>query len=147
MINLEEYEKEKEKAQSYYKTIVVSFCPALKEKIHFNSEGFNHLIYKNKKEGERDKNSQLLRFKLLSLAKNLIELSTTHQEYEEIFENEKVMLFWGIIAIIEKRKIKVVLKKVGNGQIVFWSVIPAWKTSNYRDIKLFHTMEGNPETD
>jgi hypothetical protein len=59
----------------------------------------------------------------------------------------KIIIFWGIIAIINKRKIKIVLKKIGNGQINFWSVIPAWKTSHYRDIKLFHTMEGDPELD
>ncbi len=146
MINLEEYEKEKDKGELYYKTIINVFSPLFNEKVHFNSEGFNHIIYKNKRE-QRDRGSQILRFKLLVLTKYLIELSTTHQEYEEITDKGKPILFWGIIAIINKRKIKVVLKKTGNGQIIFWSVIPAWNTSRYRDIKLFHTMEGNPETD
>ena len=147
MLDLEKYLKEKERARLYYKTIEQVFSPALKEKINFNSEGFNHLIYKNKRGEERDKNSQLLRFKLLPLTKNLVELSTTYQEYEEIYGDGRIIIVWGIIAIINKRKIKIVLKKIGKGQINFWCVIPAWKTSHYRDIKLFHTMEGDPELD
>lgn len=146
MNDSEIYLKEKEDAQLYYKSIEYVFSPFLNEKVHFNSEGFNHLIYKNRRE-ERDRSSQLLRFKLLFLAQHLVNLSTTHQEFEQVFDADKSTLFWGIIAIIEKRKIKVILKKVGNGQINFWSVIPAWKTSKYRDIKIFHTMDGDPYTD
>ena len=50
---------------------------ALNENIYFNSEGFNHIIFK-KSRSEIEKTSQILRFKLLPLAKKLIEKSTTY---------------------------------------------------------------------
>jgi len=158
MQNLEEYEREKESARPYYGKIGSVFSPALNTNIHFNSEGFNHIIYRNKRE-ERDKSSQILRFKLLPLVFELVQLSTTHQEYEEIMQEivaekygkctkeNKLVIYWGVIAIIKRRKIKVVLRKIGNGQVMFWSVIPAWNTSKYRDMKFFHSMEGDPQTD
>ena len=54
--------------------------------------------------------------------------------------------YWGIIAIIDGRKIKVILRKIGdNGQLHFWSIVPAWTTNKYRDAKFVSTMKGNPE--
>lgn len=90
----------------------------------------------------------------------LIELSTTHQEYEETLKEfeiksfkkkvrkSKSVKYWGIIAIIEEHKIKVILRRIGdNGQLHFWSIVPAWTTNKYRDFKLFSTMKGNPSED
>lgn len=58
------------------------------------------------------------------------------------------MRYWGIIAIIEGRKIKVIIRKIGEeGSLHFWSIVPAWVTNKYRDIKLFSTMKGSPEYD
>lgn len=60
----------------------------------------------------------------------------------------KPVRYWGIIAITEGRKIKVILRKIGdNGQLHFWSIVPAWTTNKYRDMKLFSTMKGNPDED
>jgi hypothetical protein len=56
-------------------------------------------------------------------------------------------VYWGLIAIIDGRKIKVILRRVGNGEIHFWSVIPAWVTNKTRDGKLFKTMKGDPNED
>lgn len=108
----------------------------------------------------RDESSQILRFKLLSLAKKLIGLSTTYQEFEESskeilikrykkkIKEMRLVKYWGIIAIIDGQKIKVILRKIGdNGSLHFWSVIPAWTTNKYRDAKFFTTMDGCPEED
>ncbi len=94
------------------------------------------------------------------MAVKLIELSTTYQEYEMTLKEfevksykkkvrkSKPVKYWGIIAIVDGRKIKVILRKIGdNGQLHFWSVVPAWITNKYRDMKLFSTMKGNPEED
>lgn len=102
----------------------------------------------------------MLRFKLLPLAVKLIRLATTYQEFEETIKEFEVksykkrmwrakpVRYWGIIAIIEGRKIKVIIRKIGdNGALHFWSVIPEWVTNKYRDIKIFSTMKGNPEED
>jgi hypothetical protein len=92
-------------------------------------------------------------------AKEVVKLSTTYQEYDEIVQEvlvekhgrfrkeSRLVKYWGVIAIIQGRKIKSVLRKIGNGQIIFWSIIPAWNTSRYRDMRFFHSMEGDPQTD
>jgi len=108
----------------------------------------------------REEPSQILRFKLLSLAKKLIELSTTYQEFEESIKEvfikkykkktreSRIIKYWGIIAIMDGQKIKVILRKIGdNGSLHFWSIIPAWTTNKYRDTKFFTTMDGRPEED
>lgn len=100
-----------------------------------------------------------MRLKMLPRAITLIGLSTTIQEYEEIskvisvkrkkkrVQESKQIQYWGLIAIIENRKIKVILRKIGNGQLHFWSVIPAWTTNKLRDAKLVSMMKGLPEED
>lgn len=40
-----------------------------------------------------------------------------------------------------------VFSPVLNRGLHFWSVVPAWVTNKYRDIKLFSTMKGSPEYD
>jgi hypothetical protein len=90
----------------------------------------------------------------------LVKLTTTHQEYEEVLQEvnvawlkkhrkeTRVVKFWGLIAILGNRKIKVIVRQVGDsGQKHFWSVIPAWVTSQYRDVKLISTMKGDPQED
>lgn len=159
MEDLSSYQKLRNDSQKYYSSIGHIKSPVLNEFISFKSEGFNHIIYKNNN-NEREQTSQLLRFKLLPLAKKLIELSTTYQEFEETIQEfvvkerkkkvrkSKGVKYWGIIAIINGRKIKVILRKIGdNGDIHFWSIIPAWSTNKFRDIKLFSTMKGDPKVD
>ncbi len=159
MEDLSNYEKLKEDASNYYNSIGKIHSPAFDEYIGFNAEGFNHIVYKTPRT-ERERPSQIMRFKLLPLARKLVELSTTFQEYEETIKNFNVkrhkkrvnisqpVKYWGIIAIIDGRKIKVILRKIGeNGKIHFWSIVPAWTTNKYRDIKFFTTMKGNPDED
>jgi hypothetical protein len=153
------YLKLKEDASNFYAGIRKVFSPGLEEEIYFTSEGFNHIIFNNPR-SERERSSQILRFKLLPLAKKLIESSTTYQEYEETIKEFEVKIrkkrarktkpvrYWGIIAIVDGRKIKVILRKIGDaGKLHFWSVVPAWVTNKHRDIRFFTTMKGNPEED
>ncbi len=159
MDDLSNYEKLREDAQKYYNSIRSVFSPAFNQKIYFPSEGFNHIIFKNAR-SEREKSSQVLRFKLLPLAIKLINISTTYQEFEETIKEfevrsykkkvkkSKPVNYWGVIAIIEGRKIKVIIRKIGdNGAMHFWSIVPAWTTNKYRDTKFFTTMKGNPNED
>jgi IS4 transposase len=101
-----------------------------------------------------------MRFKLFPRAVKLIALSTTYQEHEETIKEFEVkshkqkvhkpkpVKYWGIIAITDGLKIKVILRKIGdNGQLHFWSIVPAWTTNKYRDIKFVTTMKGNPDED
>lgn len=159
MEDLSNYEKLRDDARKFYISTRPIQSPALGEYVYFTAEGFNHIIFKGSR-SERERPSQILRFKLLPKAIKLIELSTTYQEYEETLKEfevksykkkvrkSKPVKYWGIIAIIDGRKVKVILRKIGdNGQLHFWSIVPAWTTNKYRDIKLFSTMKGNPEED
>ena|SRR3989344_7234717 len=159
MQDISNYEKLKEDAERFYRGIGNIFSPAFKENIYFSSEGFNHIVFKSPRT-ERERPSQILRFKLLPLAAKLIRDSTTYQEFEETLKEFEVKSFkkrikkskpvkyWGIIAIVEGRKIKVIIRKIGDdGTMHFWSIVPAWVTNKYRDIKFFTTMKGNPDED
>ena len=159
MEDLSNYEKLRDDAQQFYTSTRPVQSPVLGEFVHFTAEGFNHILFKGSR-SERERPSQILRFKLLPKAIKLIGLSTTFQEYEETIKEfdiksykkkvrkSKPVKYWGIIAIIDGRKIKVILRKIGdNGQLHFWSIVPAWTTNKYRDIKLFSTMKGNPDED
>jgi hypothetical protein len=129
-------------AKEEYSKNTEVFSPALNTVVNFNSKGFKHLFYKPKE--TRDFDSIKARTESLSLAAALISLSTTFQEYEVITTNEKVIVAWGIIAIIQNKKIKVVLQKEGNGNIYFLSVIPKWNTSPKRDSKLETSLSKKP---
>ena len=159
MEDLSNYEKLKENAINFYHNVGKINSPALEENVYFTAEGFNHIVFTNSR-SERERSSQILRFKLFPLAVKLVKISTTYQEFEEtikefMFKSYKKRVnktrsvkYWGIIAIIDGRKIKVILRKIGeNGNIHFWSVVPSWVTNKYRDIKFFSTMKGNPEED
>ncbi len=142
-------------ADVLYKSFRPIKCPALKnQEVHFNAEGFNHLIYRIPKQ-ERDKRVQIMRFELLEKARELIGLTTTLQEYEDYLDqvpkwmNKKKQMTnvkicdSGLVGIIRGFRIKVVLRKIGNGKIEFHSVIPAWSTRYYRDIKIIRNTKGN----
>ncbi len=159
MEDVSNYEKLREDAQKFYSGIGKVFVPALNQEVFFNAEGFNHIVYKSAR-SEREKTSQILRFKLLPLALKLLQKATTYQEFEETIKEFEIKSFkkkirktkpvryWGIIAIIDGRKIKVIVRKIGeNGLAHFWSVVPAWITNKYRDLRFFTTMKGNPEED
>lgn len=148
---VKEYADIKKKAAELYATFGTISCPSLGgQYVSFTSEGFNHLVYKTAKK-PRDERVQILRFDLLEKAKFILETSTTYQEYEEEIVYKKVnrrgtwidtnviVRRWGFVAIIRKFRVKVVVSQEGNGKIIFYSVIPAWFTKQYRDIKLIQT--------
>ncbi|TSC55463.1 MAG: Uncharacterized protein Greene071421_275 [Parcubacteria group bacterium Greene0714_21] len=155
MQDVSNYEKLREDARNFYKTLGFVRCPALNnEVVHFDAEGFNHLVYKGKRR-ERNRNDQITKFKLLPKTKTVIEISTTYQEYDESLievakqrfkktvQETSTVRYWGFVAIIQNFRIKVIVRQIGNGQKHFWSVIPAWRTGQYRDIKVVSMAKGD----
>ena len=64
------------------------------------------------------------------------------KSFKKKVKKAKLIKYWGVIAIIDGRKIKVIVRKIGdNGAMHFWSVVPAWVTNKYRDTKFFTTMK------
>lgn len=158
MQDLSNYDKLRENANNLYSKVGKVFCPALEDNVYFTAEGFNHLIYKRRR-SEREKDVQMLRFKILPWAIKLVKVTSTFQEYDETLKEvevkqkkkrvkvTKLVKYWGLIAIIEGRKIKVIIRQVGESNKHFLSVIPGWQTNVYRDTKYNSTMKGNPEED
>ncbi len=153
------YEALRTEAQLFYGSAGSVFSPLFQKEVHFTAEGFNHILFTHPR-SERDRASQIARFSLLPLAIKLIGFANIYQEYEENVKEfpaeyfgipiTKIQLvrYWGIIAIIDNHKFKVVVRSIGeNGALHFWSVIPGWVTGKQRDAKLFKGMKGNPETD
>lgn len=156
---VDKYQELRTKAKELYDSFEKVRCPALgNELVHFTAEGFNHLLYKPKKK-PRDKRVQIMKFELLRKTKLLLETTTTFQEYEETFQYVKVkrhkktrhenvaVKSWGFVAIIDGFRLKVVVRKFGNSKYEFYSVIPAWVTRQYRDIKLIENSKGLNDED
>ena len=125
----------KEKAKSIYDAQKVVYNPYLQSEIILNSDGFHHLQFSARR--ERDKNEQLLKFRLLPLAISVIKNSGTLQEHrkgfiaigkkaKDGFARTKEVEYWGFVAIVGELKIKIrtILRRVGDGNITFWSVMP-----------------------
>ncbi|MDD5738498.1 MAG: hypothetical protein PHY72_01020 [Candidatus Pacebacteria bacterium] len=157
MEDIPNYQQIKETAEKFYKEIGRLFCPVFNEPVVFNSDGFNHLIYK--RGGERSKDDQITKLKLLTIAKEIVGVTTTYQEYDEglvniqkkkfkkrVNESVKVK-YWGLVAIIKNCRVKVIVRQVGNGQKHFYSVIPAWTIRYYNGIKMISTAKGDLSLD
>lgn len=131
----------KERVKGEYIALGEIFCPFFGETIKFTSEGFQHLLFKGvSKIKRRDKSTQYMRLKLFKLAAQLIRITKTVQEHhiekqfiqvEHHNRRENILKdveYWGFIAILDNRKIKVLVKQIGNGSKKFWSIIPNWST-------------------
>jgi hypothetical protein len=142
---MEQFEEKKEKARELYGGVKSLYCPYFKEKVVFNSDGFHHLQFSARR--ERDKKAQLLKFRLLPLALSVLRDSGTVQEYRTLLapvtkssaKGEtplKLTEYFGFVAIVGETKVRVIVRKVGNGQRHFWSVMPHVKMQGGKQ-KLF----------
>jgi len=152
MINNELLKKQNNKAKDIFKKTKSIFCPFFDKNIILNSDGLHHLKYSSRR--ERSKQEQLLKLNLLPLSLRIISRSGTVQEYRanltkvgkildpnKLYRTKKVE-YWGLIAICRTKrsdydiKIKVILKRIGDGNIHFWSVMPC---GNINKQKLYDT--------
>lgn len=151
------FKKFKKKTEDLYKKIKEVYCPYFAEQVAFNTKGLNHIKMKawNK---SRSTQEQLVRLKLLKYAPQIIRKTHTLQEFKEVrkFERQKINSRWeqrvvtiryyAFIAIIDEKRIKVVVKEIDGSKKIFWSIIPKWKTrkSAVEEIKKI-LCEGNLE--
>jgi len=157
-----DFEKLKESVKKEYDAIGETHCPYFNETVKFSSDGFRHLLYKGSFQLKpRPRSEQCMRLRLFKLVLNLIRITKTVQEYHmdkqfvEIKQNKrreivlKEVKYWGFIAIIDGRKIKVIVKQIGEGQKRFWSVIPNWSTRKSRELqqKIHTEHSGDLEND
>ena len=106
-------------------------CPAFpNEKITFNAKGINHLIYKGSR-SHREQSRIETNIRLLPSAIKVLKVMVYPQE-ETSYTREGVKYkFWTFEAVVDNRRIKVIVRQVGNGKKHFWSVIPAWRKDRF----------------
>lgn len=143
--NIEYFNKKKERAEKLYNSQKSIYNPYFRDKITFNSDGFHHLQFSARR--ERNKKEQRLKFSLLPLAITIIKKSGTIQEYRKTFipigkkgrdgfTKTKNVEYWAFIAIIGEHqiKIRVIIRKIGDGKIIFWSVMPDSSLKNMQKL-------------
>ena len=141
-IDIERFNKLKDKTEHLYKMQFNVRNPYLNSQIIFNSDGFHHLQFSARR--ERNKKEQILKFNLFSLAVKVIKNAGTLQEYRKSyipigkkskdgFARTKEVQYWGFVALVgnPQIKIRVILRRVGDGNITFWSVMPVSKLKNH----------------
>jgi hypothetical protein len=132
------YEEKKEKARQIYDAHRSMYSPYFKDGITLNSDGFHHLRYSARR--ERNKEEQILKFTLLPLGLQILKTATTVQEYRKLLMPVgekarrdgavamKLVEWWGFVAILTNVtrdiKVRVIVRKVGDGNLHFWSVMP-----------------------
>lgn len=148
-MDLAYFEARKQKALEIYTKQRTIFSPYFNSDIVLNSDGFHHLQFSAR--SERPKEEQLLKFALMPLGLDIIKKATTLQEYRKLLSpvgkksqkdglrTTKLVEWWGFVAIFvgQDIKVRVVLRRVGDGNLTFWSVMPYIKFRRDRTQKLF----------
>jgi hypothetical protein len=128
----QQYENAREKAKKRYQRFQPVYCPALNDEVVFNDEGFRHLIWQGRK--YRPKNVQLQRFALLKHVPIIIGNYGGHLEYRVRKEEVTMKMhgvietktssaqFWGLASRVRGKKIKIIIRQIGNGKKHFLSV-------------------------
>lgn len=141
-VDSEYFARRKALAHEQYAAQKSVYCPYFTATVVVNSDGFHHLQFSARR--ERSKREQLLKFRLLPLALQVIRKSGTIQEYRTTMTpvgkrsavdgaiSMKRVEYWGLVAIVGDKpvKIRVVLRRIGTGNITFWSVMPDVKMKN-----------------
>ncbi len=152
----EELEKIKLKGEETYKSIGEVYCPYFKEKISFNSQGLEHLRFRQREIGRLEQD-QYMRFKLLHLAPQVLQLSYTVQGVLETKKFERIRVknrtdtilkpvnYYEFVAVIKRNRVKVIIKQIDHGNKFFWSIIPFWGMNTETMTRLLH--DGIPEED
>ena len=142
--------------EEIYKTFLSIRCPYLESEVHFNAQGLEHLKFKRRGQA-RSRHDQYMRFRLLKLAPDVLKLSRTVQGIWETKHFERVrvhsrtdtilkpVIYYEFIAILNRIRIKVVVKQIDNGEKFFWSIIPFWGMNKETKKRKMHG--GNPEED
>ena len=151
----EEFLRVKETAEIFYKTVPEVYCPYFKEKINLNAKGLDHIKFKSWQKA-RTRADQFMRLKSLRLIPEILTNSKTLQGvcHTNILEKKKINSRWEnrlcevsyyeFIAVIEKKRIKIIVKQIEGGEKHFWTIIPYWKMDNFNR-RVLH--EGDPEND
>lgn len=119
----------RKKAKKFFLKNKFVKCPAFpKDKVVFNSKGLSHLFYKgSQKIFTRGNDETKVRVSLLPRALEVLKVMPLAQEESVLEIHGKKIKYWSFEAVVDDRRVKVIVRQIGNGKKHFWSVIPAWR--------------------
>jgi hypothetical protein len=123
-----DYEKAKKEARKEYDTIGRVWSPGLRDYVSFNSVGFWHLMRKGRK--RRPHIHQMLRFALISDAKEIITSPSFQISRRKKMEHGRPVFFWAFHAIVGEKNVRVIVRKIGNSHKHFLSAFEENQTKN-----------------
>lgn len=120
-----------EKQKQLYKNLQPCYCPAIQDTVCFNADGFKHLVYDRHR--PRSHREKMYRVALVNYIHEVI--TKAQKARKETFAMPPCCLWvldWIEVEDRQKRKqkIKMVLRKQGNGKIYFWSIMKK-KNNNF----------------
>lgn len=151
----EEFRRVRGQAEAQYRNWAQIRCPFFQDNVHFNMQGFRHLLFKSWNRG-RDRADQFMRLKFLARAPEILRLLRTVQGVQPThewkrrhrhgrWERELVpVTYYEFVAVLDARRFKVIVKQLADGQRVFWSLIPFWRQSG-QGSRMLH--DGDPAED
>lgn len=112
-----------EKHKVLYKSLLPCYCLALEETVYFTAEGLNHILYYKRR--PRNHNEKHYRMGLIPYLEVVIKNATTATK--DVKTIVPLCITWSLeheVKINETIQIvKVILKKQGEGKLVFLSVM------------------------
>lgn len=141
-VDANHFKQKKSEVETIYSAQKTIYNPYFKTNIVLNSDGFHHLQFSARR--ERNKREQLFKFSLLPFGLEIVRKAGTIQEYRKLLTPigkksavdgsipMKNVEYWGLIGIVGSKGIKVrtVLRRIGDGNITFWSVMLYSKIKN-----------------
>jgi hypothetical protein len=127
------YQNKKDAAHKLYTERPLIYSPFFKQSVFLGLEGFKHLCVSAT--GERKREEQVQRFELLPLALYILETTTKPPAYRRRFcpmasgtspsKKTELVQWWSFVHIFRKEgmAVRVVVRKVGQGKLHFWSVM------------------------
>lgn len=152
----EQLNEAKQKAEELYKSLGEVYCPYFKEKILFNTRGLEHLNYK-RRGWSRKIEDKYMRHKLFYLAPQILNKSNTLQGIRETkgFERVRVngrtdtmlkfVTYYEFISVIDRNRVKIIVKQIDADQKFYWSIIPFWRMDKSTMTRLLY--DDSPEED
>jgi hypothetical protein len=107
--------------EEYYKIVSIKCRYLSNESVSFNNFGLNHILRKNDK--DRTFQDQYRRIELMKFCKYILENIDVEVEYRVSQNKSSTAYFWGITGVVNRKKIKVVVRRINNGQLIFLSIM------------------------
>jgi hypothetical protein len=107
--------------EKYYKIIAVKCRCLSNELVFFNNYGLNHILRKDNK--DRPFQDQFRRFSLMKYCKIVLQKEDVEVEYRVSSKISSTAHFWGITGVVNRQKIKIVIRRINKGQLIFLSIM------------------------